>query len=955
MRAILLQAAMILSVAWGALPGSAVADAGTSGLRSIDTKHTVSKVRTALKDGASYIVASTYEGTLLGVGYDGAALWHHKLSGYMNHDLWCEDITGDGKDEVLAANADGAVYCLDSDGDLRWTWRANEAPMNAVCVVHQGTHALVVCGGYDKSIYYLSSDGRMLKEIPSSTYSVEKSWGFGKNSKPIPPGGLHTANFLRPVRRADGTCVLAVHGVLHANSGRGSIYLFKPLEAKPFKTIKIRKAGSVGELRTCDVDRDGTEEILTGTSGAMDDAGFSLMDISTGEQAAFELSPLRRKIDGFGYRVVQPEMVSDGGRDCFLVLFGSRILLVPPGLNSRDVEVLTCRYAFNDMWKDPVRNTIILAGSQSGGSCIHILDPGNPGWKGAYQDLAPPGKVAAIRAETDAVRRQLQRFTPPAWERTPVPVYLMSEPITDSVADLVRDLRTNYRSPVFLHNIFLREVEDWDRSSMANDVYRKKRDQRKKYTLTRDQVLDVILPEYQTHPGISYWGGHGTDPYQISLKTQRAILDGADGKKTVIIFPELEEYDQDFAWVMKDHVYPLAEYCRGKNANLYIRGKHTLWQAIAYLPLWSRMLSGEFADVFVPSMEETTDKSMELSVAARMGIWASGAVNNWGARCARDNTSYDRTRQHSHQMLPNHFLRQMVYNISSGATYINNFAVDQDYMSLLWELIARGALYVPKRSEIVSFSPVHLSMTGPDKHYLNEGNNVKWTTFYDRDVEKKNPLVFSRLNGTWPGAPVTEWDFSRYAAGVKERRLNFLPPYEHGLVLITPPQIGVFAADRPPRGMMTDHLHPLYATILKEYITDGRHYYSPDGAEQYAADEYYRTLEADIKDRAGLLPLTVSGGVAWVAAQTSPTHVRLTLVDSGYINPKARTAEVRFHRVVPVAMVDLLDETVFDITDPSSIKVPVPCGMFRFIDIELKRAFFASEKDTATGPQGEGR
>jgi lambda-carrageenase len=88
-----------------------------------------------------------------------------------------------------------------------------------------------------------------------------------------------------------------------------------------------------------------------------------------------------------------------------------------------------------------------------------------------------------------------------------------------------------------------------------------------------------------------------------------------------------------------------------------------------------------------------------------------------------------------------------------------------------------------------------------------------------------------------------------------------------------------------------------------------------------------------------LLPLTVSGDVAWVATQTSPTHLRLTLIDSGYINPKSRTAKVRFHTVEPVKMVDLLSGDNFDLSTPSSTEVDIPCGLFRFIDIELKEPF----------------
>ena len=34
-------------------------------------------------------------------------------------------------------------------------------------------------------------------------------------------------------------------------------------------------------------------------------------------------------------------------------------------------------------------------------------------------------------------------------------------------------------------------------------------------------------------------------------------------------------------------------------------------------------------------------------------------------------------------------------------------------------------------------------------------------------------------------------------------------------------------------------------------------------------------------------------------------------------------------------MVDLLDKEEFDNVDPAAVKIEIPCGMFRFIDIEL--------------------
>jgi len=323
-----------------------------------------------------------------------------------------------------------------------------------------------------------------------------------------------------------------------------------------------------------------------------------------------------------------------------------------------------------------------------------------------------------------------------------------------------------------------------------------------------------------------------------------------------------------------------------------------------------------------------------------MGLWTSGAVDSWGFRAVSDNPSYDRLRQFSTQRLPNHHLRMIVYRLSSGAQYMDNFAVDQEYLSIFWELIAKGALFVPRTHEIVSINPVHLGMANPDHNFIDRAENNKWTTFWDESWEETNKMVFNRMNGTWPGAPIPEWDFSRYATGIEERRLAFLPPYPKGLVMVAPPQKGVFADTDAPRGAIVDHLHPMYKNIIQEFITDGRHYYSADGTLQHNAETYFQVIENAITDGAKKLPVTVSGDVAWVCAQTSPTHLRLTLIDSGYINPKERTATVSFNTVTPIAVTDLLDGSNYSVSDPSSVDIDVPLGLFRFIDIELDAPFY---------------
>lgn len=138
----------------------------------------------------------------------------------MNRDLWCANLNDDPEDEILAANADGSIYCLDDSGTQLWSFKANNAPMNAVCVIKHEGKTLVACGGYDCNIYYLSTKGKQLKTIPSSTYSKEKPWG--KNKKKLPPAKRHVANFIRPIMIA-GEEKLAVHGTHNSNTARGTL------------------------------------------------------------------------------------------------------------------------------------------------------------------------------------------------------------------------------------------------------------------------------------------------------------------------------------------------------------------------------------------------------------------------------------------------------------------------------------------------------------------------------------------------------------------------------------------------------------------------------------------------------------------------------------------------------------------------------------------------------------
>ncbi|MFI3322027.1 MAG: hypothetical protein R3Y50_05830 [Rikenellaceae bacterium] len=913
-------------------------------IKSIDTHETIMKIRTAKNGDKHYAVGSSYDGDIIGVDYDGSILWQTVLDhGIMNHDMACYDLDGDGVDEILAANGNGSLYCLNHKGEIIWQFKESDAPMYSVTGFQKDGKGYVACSGYDLNLYYIDANGEKVAAIPSSSYSINDVVKMNDGNV-RPDDNKHSINFIRKFTDKSGEDILVAHGINHTmniSGSRGVLYQFKALEKKPFKADNVENQGPFGSFSVNPYSN--KNEILMGSSNLARRNIISFTPADSKERLIDINSYKTDKIIQFGYRVVQTEAVDSKNGYSYFTKYGNNIVLNDSDFNIDNGEILKCRFSFNDMCYDSDNNFIIFASAQSGGSCVHIINLNNPKWKAQYENLVPKGKITKILNNSEKAKLELESFKAPEYEREPLPVYLLSEK-REGVEELVDSLNRHYTSPVFLSSLGTDsgfgtdgKAEVWDREKeLTSERYINKRDQRRKYVMSHDEIVAAHSIGYEGEPGAAFWGGHGNDPYMFHPSSHKETIANSQGKKTVLIYPELEEHSDEFGYVLDNLIYPLAQYCIGKNANIFVRTKATFWQSIVYLPMWSRLVSGEFAEVFIPAMEETTDKSMELSLASRLGMWASGATNSWGSRCARDNASFDRLRQFSHQNLPNNFLRMQIYHTSLGTQYFDNYMVDQQYMSLLWTMLAKGVIYVPKRSEIVSFSPVHVSMLEPDHEWIDKSNNVKWTTFYDKKFEDEHKYAFSRLNGTWPGAKVTEWDFSRYAAGVVDRRLNFLPSYENGIVMITPPQKGVAADLDAPRGKLTDHIHPIYKDIMSEYYTDGFYYYSADGKEKYPAETYYKTIEKEIKERAKLLPITVKGKVAWVAAQSAPKHLRLTIVDGGYINPDDREVEISFNTIKPAKVVNILTGEELKI-DNSKSYITVPCGLCSFLDITLSQ------------------
>jgi hypothetical protein len=199
----------------------------------------------------------------------------------------------------------------------------------------------------------------------------------------------------------------------------------------------------------------------------------------------------------------------------------------------------------------------------------------------------------------------------------------------------------------------------------------------------------------------------------------------------------------------------------------------------------------------------------------------------------------------------------------------------------------------------------------PSADYIRHGVNGH---HYRYPQDQHPTMVFDRLDTYWGGAPTAPHDFSRYAMRVGWRGSNYLPKLPYGL---------------PP--MIPDSTDPAGSRFEKKFTTDGQHFYDADGRRQ-SATAYGPLVEASLVEAAGSLPIRVFGDVHWAATRLDETHVRVTLIDPGYLDPADRNAEIVLQHLGGVGCRDILSGEDLPLED-TRVRLQVPAGIFRIVDI----------------------
>jgi hypothetical protein len=849
--------------------------------------HTLYHLRPAVFEagGRRAIAGAAYDGTILALDQGSGELrWSAQVGGFPR-DMAVADLDADGFDEVLVASSDGVSYAFDHDGRLLWRF-AQEAPLFQVAIAEGDDGGWVVAtGGVGQVVHLLDAGGRELRTVvrPACVRHLRS----GRFSDPdrvdlvvaTTTGGLNGRLELALVRPGDGA-------VLWTREGRGDS---APNSGKRWFS-----------LVACDVNEDGRDEILV--SHSWGDHGRVTAYDGAGDELWSRADP--KQIPRISYRMnlLQPGRAQEAG--VLLDLFANLLIDRRPDGRVKSVEVGT--FAPAAITWDPVSACCFLGGDVAGGDEILVLPTDRSGWTSPFRHHRAGGRLGEVEANLECLRRAVEAYQAPEYQ--PEPRLTLHLGIAATAG------RGGKALPV-------RHLVASQRPDAGDPLWCRRRDRRRPYDQTADEIVALARASEARGEDFLIWAGHGPAAY-MPLATMQAVLRAAPRHCRGFEFAELEHVDGHMAAIVGEILLPLARSCREHGrARIVVRNKNIFFNGTCYLPFWRpAWVDGGFADIFVAAMEETNCRTQELSLAGRMGLWLSGRIESWACRVVTDNACFDRMWEWSSQQLLSHHLRHLVSRAFLGAdVFFTNihqgpFSVDlARQLEVFGDMLARGIVHVPTRDQVLGVSPVRISMREPSPRFLAHGTNGHRYSFPEDD---HGPLVFDRLDAYWAGAPLPAHDFSNLAFNVTRRLTAFLPEFPYGLVAIVPEDPDA----RYPGGGDT------------RIVTDGEWYYTADGARRDPRDFAPHLVEALTRGSLAM-PVRVQGPVHWAASRLDATHVRVLVMDPGYVDPAPRAARVSWPGLDVTRCRDVLSREVLA-TQGGGVALEVPAGVFRILDLE---------------------
>ncbi|MBU2947155.1 WD40 repeat domain-containing protein [Zobellia uliginosa] len=842
-------------------------------------------------NGESVLYIGELDGSLSSYTIEGKKLWRVTThTPAVLFEIEAVDINNDGNDDLIAANANGNIYCYDSSGKLLWQFTSDhKVRFSEVAVVKNNGKIQVFAGGNDYTLYELDAKGKLISKT-RITGVVRK---------------LESGNFTDTETES-----LFLMTYDHDKFRWDFLGLIDPYSKEVVKSVDIKKKHlreltkiMVTDIGIADINNDKKDEILLFGDQKFKPF-FAALDGDLNSVAEYKGHNKQTQRYAHSQGTFLPS------RNEFMFQHGGILLVLDN--KGKLIKSSGARYGkmvYSDFAFEPKSNQLIAAGTVDGGNTINFYDLTKDNWfKTTHRK---EGRMLEVQKNITSLYKQTLNFKLPKYQTKPDKEWVM---ITKSNTD-PRIEKLNGANVTFV--IQKAPKESTDRSHLVaimGDIALKK-DKRGKYLDSREDIVQMARDFEAKGQPFAFWAGHGNDPFYIQIETLEQVLEVAPNTCYGFIYAEMANAeDPRVIHYVKEYIPRLAKAIRKNNkAKLYFRYKNMFWAATAHLPLWKDMFfSKKYSDILAPASEDTSNRTQDLNLAGRVGMHSGGYVNDYAMRLIDDNPTSWRPLSPGGQNSVSPYLRQGVIMAAYGARYgvvSTSGFVEEPGLNVLFALMKSGVLPIVEPEDILSIGSWHLIKDVDDKliHSVDDHHKINQ---YKTDDDN---AVFSVSQMHWAGTSIPKYDFSNIALGVKYRWTNYMPELPHGMVPVAP----------------IESKAALEIANVPYFVSDTKAGYK--GKNKVPADEFGATIENTVESGKKRLNIVVKGA-SWSAIKIDDNHTRLVIVDQGYINPQERTAAITFQNKIPKSATDILNGEIFAIKD-KNLNLKIPAGSMRFIDV----------------------
>lgn len=847
------------------------------------------QIVTAKTAGETILYISEIDGALGAYTLDGKKLWQQPTQkAAVMFEIIAEDITGNGNDELLAASSDGHIYCYSANGDMLWKYAPNEkVRFNEVAVINNGK-VQIFAAGNDYMLYELDAKGKLqgTTKLEGTIRKLESGYFQSKDKQ-----SLFAMTYIHDKFR------WKFLGFIDPDTK-------EVLVSRPYKNVHKAWDGFMAtDFDIVDIDKDGLDDVLLFGSGKAPATLIALGQDAT-EKWVFESGKKdqQRYAHSFGCNLLPL-------RDEIVMQYGGFWYALD--LDGKLKEKTGKRLQgpiYNSLTFIPAMNEIVAGGEIGGGNGLYFFNVSNKNWTATEHKRI--GRMKEVEDNLNTLYEQTLDFKLPTYQQKSDKSWMILGEVHDKRITKLKGADMVLVAQKAMH-------EDFDRSYLVKEIgeIANKKDKRGKYVNKQEDILAVARQYEEDNQPFVMWAGHGNDPFYLSIETIEKIAEVAPNTCYGFTYAEMQSIDDPrIHYFIKEYIPRLAKALR-KNGKgkLYFRYKNVFWAANSHMYPWTELFfSGKYKDILVPASEDTSNRTQDVNFSGRVGMLCSGAVNDYAMRLVDDNPTSWRPLSPGGQVSASPFLRQGVMMAAYGARYAVNFPnryLENTGYDVLYALMKSGVLPIVDKEDILSISSWHL-MKDIDKHYLESIDN-----HHKMDVAKKEDFdaIVSVPHMQWAGVDVPEWDYSKAALGVEYRWLNFVPEMPNGMVPIAPSSN---AAQLDKAGVP---------------YTMGNLKHGWDGDKAVPAKDFGKKILAAAETGAKQMPIVVKGA-AWAAVRLDETHIRLIIMDQGYIDPQEREASIVFQNKTPQSALDILSKEVISIKE-NKAKITIPAGSIRFIDI----------------------